>query len=425
MVVMAGLHAQDFTALSFEPASYETEKPPEVVQMQNTVVVETIPVFESNTVSAQDADKLFQQSLTELELKELGLVDIKTDLLDPRQSIRAMTMTHTEAADRLFSVKASTREEAAIFEQITPIIKDYYITHDRKFVAQMDKAVWSKWLKCFDQYKEPVKFVPYELPATRFIFEIRTPKNAAERINLFRELDHFRMLGYGGVVTVWDGRENYRDLAELQSVLKLNGWRIWTSFSTHDYLADSAYIDPNVYAAGLKALARDAEAFLMGWRRTSIHLFIPEDGWTKFTMNSLRAGNPEIAFIGEYYFGYNGTHAEGEWHEYINIPANSNAVLVVNLGFLSVNPQSALRQVRKKIDKLPLISLIQGETAYYLSRNNTRRSKEVNQRIQFLLEDRFLKAGFQVVAALAGDGSNGMYNGQGIDNLCLSKNHVR
>jgi hypothetical protein len=199
-----------------------------------------------------------------------------------------------------------------------------------------------------------------------------------------------------------------------------------TSFSTHDYLSNSTYIDPDVFAAGLKALARDAEAFLMGWRRTSIHLFIPEDGWTKFTMNSLRAGNPDIAFIGEYYFGYNGTHAEGEYHEYINIPANANAALVINLGFLSIDPQQALRQVRRKVgDKLPLISLIQGETAYYLSRNNTNRSKEVNERIQFLLEDRFLKAGFSVVAALAGDGSNGMYNGKGIDNLCLSKNHLK
>ncbi len=418
------LNAQDFTSLSFDATAFENTKPAEVVEMKNTVVVETIPVFEASTISAEDAAKLFEDAMSEEELQKLGNIEIKADILDPLESIRRMAAANTEAAERLFSVKHSSRDEADIYSKVIPNIKDYYISHDSKFSRKMDKEVWRKWGEIFDRKFENVPYVKYELPDVKFIFEIRTPKNLTERENLFKELEHFWMLGYRGVVTAWDGKANYRDLAELQSVLKLNGWRVWTSFSTHDYLSDSAYIDPDLYAAGLKALAKDAEAFLMGWRRTSIHLFIPDPGWTGYTMHSLRAGNPDIAFIGEYYFGYNGTHTAGEYHEYVSIPANSNAVLVVNLGFLSINPQQALRQVRRKVgDKLPLVSLIQGETSYFMSAHNTNRSKEVNRRISFLLEERFLKAGFDMVATTAGDGSNGMYNGKGIDNMCLSKNH--
>lgn len=393
-LLTAGLHAQDY----YKPFTVET------------------PDLTASSIPASALQELFNKPVDGIPEIAVGK-DI--DLMFPNSKIELMSA----AAEKVEAAKRSTQTEAAVLEQLAPRIKDYYITHDRKFLAQMDTGLWQKWLKAFDLYSAMPEKANYQIPDAKFIFEIRTPKSSAERENLFKELDHFARLGYKGVVTVWDGKENYRELAEIQYLLKRYGWKVWLSFSTHDYLSNSCYIDPDLYARGLKALARDADAFLLGWRRSSIHLFIPDDGWTRFTMNSLRAGNPDIGFIGEYYFGYNGTDPAGEWHSYVNAPANCNGVLVVNLGFLSVNPKAAHKQVRSKVPELPLINLIQGETAYYLSRNHTGRTKEVYQRINHLLEERFLNAGFDAVASMAGDGGNGMYDGKGIDNMCLSKNH--
>lgn len=307
---------------------------------------------------------------------------------------------------------------------VTEQIKDRYMNYAKE-VIDFNETIFTKWQKIYKDGVPPVEKVNYEIPKNgRFMFEIRTPHSESEFDNIRKELDLFKKEGYIGVVFVWDGKEDYQNLIKAQEIAKEKGFRIWLSFSTHDYLSHSSYIDPDLYQNGLSELSKNSEAFLMGWRRTSIHLQIQDEPWQNFTMQACRKGNPNIGFIGEYYYGYNGTHPAGEFHGYLNLKNSYNGIIVVNFGFLSVNPRDALRMIHRTVPKdVPLVIVIWGESVHYLNSKKSdlrKRTKPQYRRINRLLEKRFMSLGFHASIGCAGDGSNQLY---GKDDMCFSDNH--
>ena len=79
----------------------------------------------------------------------------------------------------------------------------------------------------------------------------------------------------------------------------------------------------------------------------------------------------------------------------------------MNFGFQGVRPDGVLNLVRASTD-VPLIALVVGERAYYLTQNDNHKSKAENRVIIDNIEKRFIASGFGV-ATLAGDGSNELY----------------
>ena len=304
-------------------------------------------------------------------------------------------------------------------------IKDIYVYISDE-VKNFDAELFRKWKNIYDNPPKKVAKSNYQIPkGSRFMFEIRTPHSEKEFENIKKELDVFKKEKYDGVVFVWDGKNDYENLIKAQLIAKEKGFRIWIAFSTCDYLEKSCFIDPELYEKGLSALSKNAEAFLMDWRRTSLHLQWKDEEWQNYTMQSCRKGNPEIGFIGEYYYGYNGTHDSSEWQGYVDLRDNYNGIIVVNFGFLSVNPKDALRMIRQQVSEdVPLVIVIWGESTHYLTSHKMtikKRTKPQYRRINRLLERRFINAGFQASVGCAGDGSN---KGNGIDDMCFSDNHI-
>ena len=331
---------------------------------------------------------------------------------------------------------------------VSETIKDPYLCHAEEY-ANFDSKLWAAWRRVFESKPAPVKKIGYKVPKDgRFVFEVWTPKNQEEKENLMKELDFMKSRGYIGVVTMWDGKSNYKDLVSLQKEIKDKGFRIWLGFSTYEgechpmkvnkttgdtirvgEISVSTFVEPVYYREGLKALAANSEAFLMGWRRTSLHHNTQNVEWQNYTMNALRDGNPEIGFIGEFYYGENGSHPYGDFYtygQYANYRDNYDAVLLVNYGYISVNPKWAIATARRVVGQEPqLVCVIQGIGPGYISKpervkKTRKRTIAQYRRINELLEKRFLRAGFDAVCGLAGDGLNApIYP----DDMCKSKNH--
>lgn len=309
-------------------------------------------------------------------------------------------------------------------------LKDYYIFRGDDY-KNFDFEKWTKWKKIIESPSKAVVKNNYQITkGSRFLFQVWLPQNKEQEQNLMGELDFAKTRGYNGVVVVWNGSDDYNKLAQIQQKILDKGFKIWLAFSTTktDSLDKTSFVDPDYYKDGLKVLAKRSEAFLMGWRRTSLHLNQQVTQWQDYTMNALREGNSDIGFIGETYFGYNGTHSPNEFHLYINYRPNYNAILAINFGFLSVNPKWAIAKLKSVLpnNDIQLVCLIQGITATYLRDDvtNTRkkRTKQQYRKINELLERRFLRAGFTAVAGLSGDG----VNRQGAqDDMCLSKNRIK
>lgn len=308
-------------------------------------------------------------------------------------------------------------------------LKDYYIYQGDDY-KNFDYEKWSKWKQIIQSKPKAVIKNNYQIQkGSRFLFEVWLPENQEQENNLFGELDFAKSRGYNGVVVVWDGTSDYNKLATIQQKILDKGFKIWLAFSTtkKDALNKTSFVEPQYYKKGLIQLAKRSQAFLMGWRRTSLHLNQQIKQWQDYTMSALRQGNPNIGFIGQTYFGYNGTHKPTQFHLYVNYRQNYNAVLAINFGFLSVNPKWAINKLKQTlpISNIQYVCLIQGVTATYLKQDVTsvrkKRTKAQYRRINELLQKRFLRAGFDAVCGLSGDG----VNRQGAqDDMCLSKNRI-
>ena len=73
------------------------------------------------------------------------------------------------------------------------------------------------------------------------------------------------------------------------------------------------------------SLARECDGYLIGWRRTSLHLFKQDKPWVDYSMQCVRAGNPQIPVFGECYYGFQGNNnADGSYFEdefSVNVPS--------------------------------------------------------------------------------------------------------
>ena len=318
------------------------------------------------------------------------------------------------------------------------IIKDRYVFYSQQ-CADFDSELWEKWRKIFDSKPEAVKKIGYQVPKNgRFMFQVWTPQNCKEKDNLMEQLDFIKQKGYIGVVVMWDGKSDYNQLVKLQKEIKEKGFRIWLGFSPYmgqldvqrkdkngknikvNEISMSTFVQPDYYKEGLKALAVNSQAFLMGWRRTSIHVNFQNQQWQNYTMQALRSGNPKIGFIGQFYYGEVAGRKVGT---YVNYKTNYDAVLLVNYGYISINPSKTIKYVRSIIGYQPkLVCLIQGVRPGYVtlsSASNIKRKRNISQhrRINEILQKRFLKAGFDAVCGLAGDGFNSWIYP---DNMCKS-----
>lgn len=288
---------------------------------------------------------------------------------------------------------------------------------DKRTVRYMKDSVssnliWKAWKLIYSQDYPPMAYVQVpDITQIKMICEMRATQSQAERDNLMKELTYFKTLGYNTVLAVWEGEETYA-LAEQIAIVKGMGYKVFFTYGTRERLEDKIFMAPAKYAQGLQSLASQCNGFLVGWRRTSLHLFKADNKFVDYTITSVRLGNPAIPVFGEIYRGFAGSYnkdGSDNMNEYlVNIPANASGAIVVNFGYQGVRPDGVLKLIRASTD-VPLIALVVGERPYYMTQYDNKKSKAENRTIIDNVEKRFKKYDFGT-ATLAGDGSNEIYN---------------
>lgn len=375
--------------------------------------------------------KLFQNQNLSVDKLQL-LVNLQSNIIEfvNKNNISYSQYVPQFINDVFIETNSKTPQLLKILDKDNEIIglviqnfKDRYIQHGKDLD---DIQKWIKWKEILSTYNTPVKKVQYKIDCKKWMFEVWTPQNEEQQLNLMLELQYIKKKGYDGVVIVWDGISDYKKLVDIQKKILKKGFKLWLAFSTTkmDRIDKTSFVQPQYFAEGLQQLAKQSDAFLMGWRRTSIHLNQQLEQWQNYTMSALRKGNPNIGFIGQVYLGYNGTHKPHEYHLYANYRDNYNAILAVNFGYLGMQPKYALSQIKKAIKNkknVQYVILVQQSTNYYNAKQTKfkQKSKQHYFRINQLIQRRFLNHGFSAVISVAGNGVNG---DNSPDDMCLSKN---
>lgn len=300
-------------------------------------------------------------------------------------------------ADRIPRVQALMALQKKLFRDQRNILYDRTLS--------IDNISLSKWISIYQKNEAYTpKFVELE-KGLRLIAEIHYPADAAI---LDKNLEFYASKGYNGVLLTfgYSDKETIGDLVTLAEYVKSKELKVFFAFAGPESLSHTVFINPEKYAFWLSSLARVCDGFIIGWRRTSAHLFEQDEQWITYTLKSVRSGNPDIPVIGEAYYGQTYSSNESSRCLHYNIPENSSAVMIAGLGLNGVSAELCMNDLLSKIKDLNRIALIVGDKPYYGTTHNNGKSFPENLVIKQKLEQRWIKAGCSGTITLHGDGSD-------------------
>ena len=290
---------------------------------------------------------------------------------------------------------------------------------------KLDSATWEKWRKI---YENPsinnyiAEFKPLSC-GLKIMSEVRCPQNNEEMMTLSRRLEEYRVKGFNAVLVCFDTTENILQLTAAVDYIRAIGMHTIIAYvGGKESLHAPVFRDPDTIAEFIRKLSVRADAILLGHWRTSVHLFLPDKAYTNYIIKSAREANPDIAVIGQAYWGQTaatGTE-EKDFRTTIALPENASAVLIVGLGYPGVaTAQNMKRLFAAVVDHPHKIGLVVGESPYFSSSRPTGRNHKFNELVKRQLERQLLKAGCQSTMTFSADGSNRPGSSE---NLCLEYN---
>ena len=376
----------------------------------DVVKIETvdIPIVTIDVVKADVVDVHIVKEITSTEIAKLNL---------PDTAIEVITLENI--------IIHKPGEDVAEFMKLM-VVRNEFVEKNFKDLRNLrsdktmlpDRDNWKQWHETYkDNTPYTMKYVA--LPEDiKMIAQVELPKNDTETTTLIENLKFYKKEGYNAVLLVFDGTESLYDLTTMVEYLQGVGFKTWFAFSGPENLEFSVFPEQEKFANYLSELGKICDGFILGWRRTSAHLFIQDKHWYNFVINNVRANNQAIPIIGEAYIGETAITPERTRTVCYNIPENASGVMVNGLGFNGVAVEMALGGTFKECSNYDRLALIVGDKPYYNSMYKTNKSIEENYQIKKKLENRFKEAGCTGTITLHGDGSNGAYGDSSFDNLC-------
>lgn len=374
------------------------------------VTIETVdvPLVEIELATVELADVSIVKEITTTELEELNLPEVELAAVTTENIIIIQP-----GKDNIEYVKEYTEfynSSKKLFKDMRNLTKDATM-----YPGKDNYKAWLATYQANDNYK--MNYV--KLPANiKMIAQVELPKDDNEYKTLTENLRFYKKEGYNATLVVFDGTESIYELNELVTYIKDLGFNVWFAFSGAEDLRVSVFPEQTKFAEYLNTLGKSCDGFILGWRRTSLHLFIQDKPWYNFVISNVRKYNNSIPVIGEAYIGETAVTPERTRTVCYNIPENASGVMVNGLGFNGVAVETALVGVFKECSNYDRLALIVGDKPYYNTLHNTGKTIEQNYNIKKQLEQRFLKAGCTGTITLHGDGSNGVHGANAYDNLC-------
>lgn len=329
---------------------------------------------------------------------------------------KSLVVTVSEPTVKTYNKDLS--DNVTFFSKLKKFIKDPTVLYGDKTISRKN-PVTIKWLNIF-KANEKYTFTFSSLETNlKIVAEVHSPIDAAV---LNDNLEFYASKGFNGVLLTFGyTNEVLSQLEDVVDLIKSKNMKVFISYSGPESLDHSLLPNPDILFNKITTLAAKADGIVLGWRRTSAHMYIQDVGFTNFIISTARKANPNIAVIGEAYYGENHkTTGNFKTLEY-NIPKNSSAVLITGLGFNRISVNSVVNNLLVKIKGYNRIVLIVGDRPYYNTKNNTNKSFDYNFNIKEAIAKRWIKAGVNSVIILHGDGSDGIYNKNYTDNLATTK----
>ena len=357
--------------------------------------------------------------LSPLELEELGIPAPEMPSVDATESppasvapSSAETPGVASYTSRMPGLIALQKLQGELFRDQRNLIYDPSVG--------IDSASWAKWLRIYqsDEYNTYSPEYVELKKGLRIINEVKCPENTEQFQRMSENLKYYKSRGYNAVLVTFTTDEPLYRLADTIDYLKSLELKIVIAYAGRENLKESLFRDPDRLAEFLRELGAKADALLLGWGRTSLHLFLPDRQWTNFLIKNARSKNSRLGVVGMAYFGETAEKQIGVTYD---VPENCSAVLIVGLGFPGASTKTTLKKLFPEIIDHPhKIGLVVGERPYFDSEHDTGKTKRQNDQIKRRIELRLLRAGCDSTMTYSGDGSDGQYGRKDrTENLCL------
>lgn len=295
------------------------------------------------------------------------------------------------------------------------------LDHDKSI--SYNSPIWKKWLRVyqnnqnFDFKKNPISY------QIKMIAEVNMPITNKEVDILDKNLEFYKEHGYNSVLLAFNGTEPLSKLIDVEDLIISKGLKVFIAYSGPENLKWSMFVDPSKLEEYLSALGAKADGIVIGWRRTALHLFIPDKPYVNFILKSAMERNDKLIVLGEAYLGETADTNGKSNSITINLPANASGVLINGIGFNGVDVERALKGVFSQVKDQKRIAVIVGDCPYYLSRYANKYNFQQNLKIKQNLEKQFINAGCSGTITLHGDSEPIYLNGRQIssDSLCYSE----
>lgn len=265
-----------------------------------------------------------------------------------------------------------------------------------------------RWLDVLSACAEPPAAPPAAvppLPAFRAVAEVHYPVDW----DVYRaNLKFYREQGCDAVLVAfgWSGAE---DVPGYIATAREHGFKVLLTYSGPATRSVPVFGSPERLARLLALHGRQADAFVLHWRRTSLHLLTPPAGWTRFLTENVRRLNPSLPVIGSVYYGETGGAYPGHgWSA--SVPADASGAVFQGGGTPDYPPGAALAALRR-FTALPAVAVALGDRAAYLHEFKNGKTFMQNFAIKRQVADGCTAAGFHAVIIRHGD------NGDYTDNI--------
>ena len=372
-----------------------------------TLTLSAVAVSDVETPELKLPTLTLSRELADVDAAKLNLPEIEVLSVDElKLQMPELKLPDTAEAEQIYKLtKFLFRDQRSI-------------AHDFDF--NYNAATLKKWLKIYQdaEYQDYVPEYKPLAPGLRIICEVRCPEDAEQFRTLQERLDYYIARKYNAVLVTFTTTESLSTLLTVMDYIKSLGLKTIIAYAGKEDLRAPVLRDPDTLAHWLAATGEKADALLLGWGRTSTHLLLQDMQFTNFIIKNARAKNSDLPFIGEAYYGQTAEIRRGVTY---HVPQNCSAVLLIGTGYSGSSNARAMKTLFPEVlEHVHKIGMVTGERPYYDTRHNTGRTKHANDQIKRRIELRLLKIGCGSTMTRSGDGSDGIYDKNLTENLCLT-----
>ena len=247
-------------------------------------------------------------------------------------------------------------------------------------------------------YKADCKIEVSRIPlksGLRMISNFRLPANDSALGILRENLAFYKKNGYNAALFLADDLDHLDEtVAVIRKVKSEFGMMVFAAYGPpgEGVNAPFTFLPPEHFASWLAALAAEIDGWILGWGRTSAHLFTQDGPYIRFVCSALRKGRGDLPIIGEMYWGENyKVNKVSAYYYHLNTFANASADIIQNRGHLTVDKEMVVRKHASMTGGHPAIGVVIGPKTEWLS--STSYSWEAAFAVKQKIEKQFLRAG--------------------------------